>query len=646
MLINLGIFFGIPRFFLYICNIMTREEFLEKAISRHGSKYIYNKVPMEFKANDHIKIICPIHGEFEQSARSHYRRNGCPKCGLEKSNVSNLMNTDSFLEKYRKKFGEKYDTSLVEYVNSETKVKMICGKHGVFEKTPHSLMKGEGCPQCGRESSVSNRSLKWDDVLKKAIDLYHGKYSYDKFIYKKIHGKGIITCPIHGDFEKTMSKHLLGQGCPKCARESLSVQIRKPLGEVIKECEIVHGGKYSYVLDFEYVNNKSYLHAVCPTHGDFWQEINGHLRGQGCPKCGQEAVSNKLRKGKDKFVEEAREVHGDKYSYDNFEYVNVHTKGFVTCPIHGDFSVMPLNHVKSGSGCPKCVSSVSKWEKEIYDYISSLGVECEQSNRSILGGLEIDIYLPKYKIGIECDGLRWHNELFKDKNYHLDKTNTCREKGVRLIHIFEDEWVKKSEIWKSMLRNMLGKSVKKVYARKCELRSVSSKDVREFLDGNHIQGHSNSRINYGLYYNGELVSLMTFGLPRINLGGKIEDGHFELVRFCNKVGINVIGAASKLFKHFIDENDPIEVVSYSDKRWSLGNLYEILGFVHSHDSNPNYFYVDNMERINRFRFRKSMLVKEGYDANKSEHEIMTERGIYRIYDCGTMVWKWKNNKNN
>ena len=136
---------------------------------------------------------------------------------------------------------------------------------------------------------------------------------------------------------------------------------------------------------------------------------------------------------------------------------------------------------------------------------------------------------------------------------------------------------------------------------------------------------------------------MTFGVPRINMRGKKEDGCYELVRFCNKLDINVIGGASKLFKHFIEVNNPNEIVSYSDKRWSLGNLYYVLGFVHDHDSRPNYFYVNNMERLNRFGFRKSVLVNEGYDKGKTEHEIMIERGIYRIYDCGTMVWKWIKN---
>lgn len=291
-----------------------------------------------------------------------------------------------------------------------------------------------------------------------------------------------------------------------------------------------------------------------------------------------------------------------------------------------------------------CIHQVSKWEQEVYDFIVSIGINAEQSNRDILEGREIDIYVPEQHIGIECDGLRWHNETHKPKNYHLEKTKACEEKGVRLIHIFEDEWVDNSEIWKSMLRNMFGRIENRIYARNCEVREVNAREKRRFLKHNHIQGNAQSRYNYGLFHDGELVSLMTFGNPRINMGGMKKDGSYELVRFCNKINTNVVGGAGKLFSHFVREHNPSEIVSYSDKRWATGKLYAILGFENVHDSKPNYFYVNNLTRENRFKYRKSVLINEGYDKDKTEHEIMFERGIYRIYDCGTKVWKWKKQK--
>jgi endogenous inhibitor of DNA gyrase (YacG/DUF329 family) len=480
------------------------------------------------------------------------------------------------------------------------------------------------------------------EFIEKARKKYGDKYDYSKtdLDARDDNGKVIITCPIHGDFKQNPSRHLCDRGCPECGKERMSTSQRNDCETFIGKAKGLYGTKYDYS-KVEYKNNKSKVCIICPKHGEFFMTPNAHLRGQGCPKCGRELAKKKTLKDKDYFLKRANEIHNDKYTYENFKYINYHTPSYVTCPIHGDFRVAPTNHISNKSGCPKCGTPVSRWEQEIFDFITSLGIECEQSNRTVLNGKEIDIYIPKYSLGIECDGIRWHNELYREKNYHLNKSTICEENGIRLIHIFEDEWFLKKEIWQSMLLNMFQMTPNKIYARSCLVKMVKPSEKTEFLIKNHIQGNSQSSINYGLYYNDELVSLMTFGKPRLNLGGKREKGYFELVRFCNKLNTNVLGGASKLFKAFLKDFLPKEVVSYSDKRWSTGDLYRILGFSHVHDSRPNYFYVIDGHRENRFKFRKSELIKEGHDENKTEHEIMFGMGVYRIYDCGTMVWKWK-----
>lgn len=548
-------------------------------------------------------------------------------------------NEEKFKNDVVNKFGHKFDLSKVKYVNNKTNVCIICPTHGEFSIKPQGFLKSDyGCPKCGKNFGGLCRGIKQRKTTEQFIidakKVHGNKYDYSKtdLENKREDGKICIICPEHGEFWQTPHNHLCGYGCRECGNEKKSGLLLKPTEIFIEEAKKIHGDKYDYS-KVEYVGANKDVCIVCKKHGDFWQPPHNHLRGHGCPYC------DGKYKTVYKFIEDARLVHGDKYDYSETEYINAHTKVKIICPIHGEFIQTPFNHLQN-HGCPKCSHPVSKWEKDIYDFISSLGVECEQTNRTILGGKEIDIYVPKFSVGIECDGLRWHNELYRDKNYHLNKTNECAENGVRLIHIFEDEWLFKKDIWKSMLKNMFGLIDTKVYARKCEIRVVPPHDAREFLDNNHIQGYSNSKINYGLYYNDELISLMTFGIPRINMGGKKEEGCYELVRFCNKLDLNVVGGASKLFNHFIKENNPNEIISYSDKRWSLGNLYRILGFIHDHDSKPNYYYVDGIERKNRFGFRKSILIKEGYDFKKSEHDIMLEREIYRIYDCGTKVWKW------
>jgi hypothetical protein len=182
----------------------------------------------------------------------------------------------------------------------------------------------------------------------------------------------------------------------------------------------------------------------------------------------------------------------------------------------------------------------------------------------------------------------------------------------------------------------------KIWARKTVIKEVSSKDASNFLTNNHLQGNVFSKYRVGLYLHDELVSLMTFGNYRKNLGRNSKDNCFELLRFCNKNYTTVVGGASKLFNWFIKKYKPYEIISYSDIRWSVGNLYEKLGFKFIKNTKPNYFYTDgSLKRHNRFKYRKNVLIKLGYDKSLSEKEITNEIGLYRVYDCGNKLYVYK-----
>ena len=267
-----------------------------------------------------------------------------------------------------------------------------------------------------------------------------------------------------------------------------------------------------------------------------------------------------------------------------------------------------------------------------------MGVQHLQSDYSTLNKKELDFLIQSSNLAIEFNGLYWHNELFVSSDYHLKKTIECQEKNIELIHIFEDEWIFKKDIVKSIIKNRLKKTNNVIFARKCEIKKIDSKSSNEFLENNHIQGAVNSKVRLGLFYNNELVSLMTFSRGRIIMGGKRNE--WELNRFVNRIDTNVVGAAGKLFKHFIQNYTPQKVISYSDIRLFGGGMYEKLGFIKKSQSVPNYWYVINNLRYYRFNFRKSVLVKQGYDKNKTEREIMFDRKIYRIYDCGNIRWEW------
>ena len=250
------------------------------------------------------------------------------------------------------------------------------------------------------------------------------------------------------------------------------------------------------------------------------------------------------------------------------------------------------------------------------------------NSRGIIPPKELDIFIPDYNLAIEYNGNYWHS--FYEPNYHKEKTMLCLEKGIKLFQIFETDNL---EIWKSMILNSLGKSTK-IYARNCEIRQVSSKEASLFLDENHIQGKCGSNIRLGLFYNDNLVQIMTFGKPRFN-----KKYDFELLRLCSLRGHCVVGGASKLFK-FFRENFKGSVITYCNLRYSYGNIYKTLGFTQLSINEPSYFYSKNFEVLSRYQCQKHKLKNflENFDENLTESENMINNGYLKVFDSGSITF--------
>ena len=286
--------------------------------------------------------------------------------------------------------------------------------------------------------------------------------------------------------------------------------------------------------------------------------------------------------------------------------------------------------------CPGNTNSNTTLEVFIKDILKLNNIEYKSNIVGIIEGKqELDIYIPSKNIAIECNGVYWHSDKWKELEYHYNKYTECQKRGIQLISIWEDQVLSNPEKIKSIILSKLGVYEKRIYARKCIIKEVSSKECNEFLDKYHLQEKTNSSVRLGLYYKEELISVMTFGKGRKCMNSKIE---YELYRYCCKDGIQVIGGASKLFKHFLKEYNPESIESFSSNDISSGNLYKQLGFEKASDS-IGYWYVDKeMNRYHRYNFRKQELIKEGFDPSKTEFEIMNERGFYRIYDSGQTKW--------
>jgi len=282
--------------------------------------------------------------------------------------------------------------------------------------------------------------------------------------------------------------------------------------------------------------------------------------------------------------------------------------------------------------CNTIDNHISDFQGRVKYFISSI-CDYEIIDNYTTEKYEIDIYIPELNLGFECNGLWWHSEKYKEKEYHINKLNYFTANKIEIMNIWEDDWKVKKEIVKSMILNKLVCVDNEIYSGGYEIKKIiDNKLVRNFLDTNHLHGFVKSKIKIGLYYNNELVSIMLFNNIISN------DEEYEMLRFCSKLNNDIIGCESKLFKYFIDNYNATKIISYSDRCYNQDKLYKNLGFdvVGETDADFYYFHKDNGIRLNKNILRKNILVSQGYDKNKTVHEIMRDRNYYRIYDCGNL----------
>lgn len=317
------------------------------------------------------------------------------------------------------------------------------------------------------------------------------------------------------------------------------------------------------------------------------------------------------------------------------------------CSIHGDIELdintfnnrTKLERMSISEMCIKCnpLNYNSGPEIIIKKLLDEWNINYEMNSRKIIKPLELDFYLPDFKLAIEFNGLYYHSN--KPKYYHLDKTIACDNLGIQLIHIWENDWICNKELIVSMLRNRLHINRNKIYGRKCNVKEIDSKTSRDFINKNHLQGNINSSYRFGLFYNDELVEVMTFGKSRRILGTNENDNTYELYRLCSKREYTVIGGANKLFKYackILKDNDVKIIISYAKRDWSIGNVYYKLGFEFIGYTTPGYFWANRKgEIINRYKTQRHRLFGNG-----TEYEIMRKQSYFKCYDTGNLKFKY------
>ena len=545
-----------------------------------------------------------------------------------------FITTEEFIKKSKLMHGDKYDYSKTQCINCYNKVCIVCPEHGEFWQSVYDHLNGKGCPKCKCKKMWDSRGrLTTENFIKKAREIHGDKYDYSKVEYVNAKTPVIITCHSHGDFLQTPDKHLIGRGCRKCADELASKRMKMSADEFISKAKEVHRDKYDYS-KVEYIDSRTKVCIICPEHGEFWQTPSSHLSGCGCKSCSN---NKEVKYTTESFIDTVKQIHGDKYDYSKVEYKGSDEYVIIICKKHGEFKVR-ARHLINGVGCRKCGNNLSKKENDISENIKGCGVNVEQGNRKILNGKEIDIYFPEYNIGIEYDGLYWHSDEFKDKNYHLLKTNECLKSGVNLIHIFDDEYNFHKDIVLSKIKHLLhiDNDLKKINARQCIIREISNETALKFLEKNHIQGFSKSTVYLGCFYEENLIGVMTF------IKGK--DRYWELNRFASDINYICRGVAGKLLSYFKKHYEWDYIKSFADKRWVINeddNLYTKLGFKKDSILKPDYRYCkyDMKERIHKFNFRKERLHKKyGFPLSMTESEMAKKLGYHKIWDCGLIKY--------
>ena len=546
---------------------------------------------------------------------------------------------DVFVSRARKMHGDKYDYSYSVYTSSTSKLVIGCSIHGPFQKIATRHLQGEGCPLC---ASKGRKISTLEHFIESAESVHGDRFDYSKSVYYGSRKPIIVTCRQHGDFHPKACSHLEGKDCPRCARERVGDKNRMTAEQFMERALKRHGNRYDYS-STKYLSYHEPVEVTCKNHGPFTQSAKNHLNAGGCPKCGQESSSSSRCYSREEFIVLANKMHGDAYDYSLVDYKGIKERVLIICRKHGGFYQEANNHAQ-GEGCPSCTHQYSLPHKNVEEFLTSLGVEYKSNDRSSIPPFELDVYVPSHKLAIEFNGKYWHSMNKagspEEKRRHEAKFLRCLESGIRLFQIEEQEWEGNSKsIWMSILASKLGKHQRRFLARKTVVRQVPREACVPFLDDNHLQGSTLAiRWGFGMFHQDELVGIATFS--------RYQKSFISLTRMAFKKGVTIVGGASKLFRNAIKSLPEQNIITFSDNRYSIGDVYLTLGFSLSAKLPPSYKWLFRNKVWNKRLLRHKYLphiLGNDYNPNLTEHENLYAAGARCLYDAGYRKWVFLKN---
>lgn len=644
----------------------TPERFMRLSEEVFGNKYTY-ELPEKILSSTKIKAYCPEHNQyFWPNPNDHFRKKtGCPQCGDEKHPGNGLKergpcaSLEKLVSELRGVHGDKYDYSQVTLPSGiHGKITVICQKegHGIFTPSvSNHLYAKTTCPVCSREARTIHPKVETPEELRRhrwtperfydeAARVHGDKFEYVLPEEVRADSKIRARCKAHDYwFTPTVGDHIYKEsGCLMCKQEAISVAVRArgvcaDMETFVKAATEVHGDAYDYSkVVLGYVDEP--VEVVCKVegHGSFFPTPSNHIHSRTtCPVCARLAKDLKIRKTQEDFLKDCAAVHGDRYDYSKVEYFRALDKVEIVCKEHGSFWQVANDHLL-GRGCAACAGSISKPELDLKGLLEEFGVQVVHGH-TLSCGLEVDLYCPEHNLGFEYDGLLWHSEEHRSRTYHRDKDAKALEEGVKIVHIYEDDWVYNRDKLVPWVLDKVGVHWDRNYARDCVVESIAWADAKQFLESNHMQGASTpGSVNLGLFTKKGhlLVGVMCFVYTDQSKDQMV------LSRFCTD-GL-VLGGFSKLLKHFkVSKPEGVtKLLSFSDNGWSEGSIYSSNGFVVEAELPPDYYWVKGQKRYVKERFRRQFLpeVLEVFDPEKSEAENCRANGYRKLYDSGRKRW--------
>jgi len=526
--------------------------------------------------------------------------------------------------------GKKYDyLELRRLPNGVLQVLLKCPEksHDSFWQATNNHYSGKGCALCNRAGKPTQHDL--ESVRAKFESLSAERYEYISIDRDSKYPKLNLVCSVHGKFSQNLYNHLAGKGCRLCKQGQTNRVSDEVLASAALKRNAAMLGSYQ-----KYSSRNRILRLSCNEHGPYEQQMTAFLGGAECPSCA--AVSaGKTRMNSLEDLQKYLTDQSTKIVDQDIENNSV----LLNCEKHG-LRIGNRKSIFAGIGCTSCTSGGSREADEMYLELLKFGLKVDREYTIPNSRLRLDFYFPSKGIAVEYHGLYWHSEEKVGRNYHSDKHKLAAKSGIRIIHIFSDEWLNRKSSVLSLIRNSLGLSNVSVFARKLTVIDVTHERARKFFDEHHIQGCTSASRYIGLEQGGTLLACTAYSVR--NTDRTVSDGtSCEITRFASSV--RVVGGFGKLLKALRVRHPEFKtLVTFSDTRVFSGKLYSKLGFKLSKELPPDYCYVVEGLRVHKSGFSKAKFKSSErfkFVEGLTEAQLAELNNLPKVWDCGKLRWQ-------